>query len=93
MARFFYLAILKPGFKLTRLFQNQGRFQNGQVNGRFETARVSKRPGTYVLLPCLTCLATTDSQYFYYIKRKPELDQGRICGQMQDVSTRKGQLT
>ena len=28
------LAILKPGFELARPFQNQGRFQNGQVNGR-----------------------------------------------------------
>ena len=41
MTRFFDLAILKPGFELARLFQNQGRFQNGQVNN----LAVSKQPG------------------------------------------------
>ena len=41
MAQVFDLAILKPGFELARPFQNQGRFQNGQVNN----LAVSKRPG------------------------------------------------
>ena len=40
------LAILKPGFELTRLFYNQGRFQNGQVNN----LALLKRPGTEVWL-------------------------------------------
>ena len=42
------LAILKPGFELARPFQNQGRFQNSQVNNLAVSKRpmaVLKRPG------------------------------------------------
>ena len=44
------------------------------------------KPGT---VGCMTC----DKQLTKYSKYKRKLDQGHICGQMQDVSTGKGQLT